>query len=93
MHKMSRPFAFRTMFAATALGVSALSGAAHAAEATVIELTQVGCQFLESENDLDDLELGNKMVLLMDILKETEMLGDDLCECRFMALPVAVRAR
>ncbi len=50
MHQMSRPFAFRAMIAATALGVSALSGAAHAAEATVIELTQVGCQFLESEN-------------------------------------------
>ena len=50
MHKMSRPFAFRVMFAGTALGVSALSGAAYAAEAIVIELTQVGCQFLESEN-------------------------------------------
>jgi len=53
MHQMSRPFTFRAIFAATALGVLVLSGAAHAAEPTVIALTQVGCQFLESENGMN----------------------------------------
>ncbi len=33
-------------------------------------------QFLEDEQCLDHLELGSKMVLLMDILKECELLGD-----------------
>lgn len=34
-------------------------------------------QFVEEGNlDLENIELGSKMVLLMDILKETELLGD-----------------
>ena len=41
------------LLAAAVVGVSALSVAATAAEPTVIELTQVGCQFLESENGID----------------------------------------
>jgi transcriptional regulator ATRX len=33
-------------------------------------------QFLAEDDNLEDLELGSKMILLMDILKECEMLGD-----------------
>ena len=33
-------------------------------------------QFLEEDQDLDDIMLGSKMVLLMDILKECAMMGD-----------------
>jgi len=33
-------------------------------------------QFLGENDDLEDLELGSKMILLMDILKECEMIGD-----------------
>lgn len=33
-------------------------------------------QFLEDEQNLDDIALGSKMVLLMDILKESAMIGD-----------------
>jgi transcriptional regulator ATRX len=33
-------------------------------------------QFLEEDDDLENLELGSKMILLMDILKECELLGD-----------------
>lgn len=36
-----------------AIGVSTLGGATQAAEPTVIELTQVGCQFIESENGVN----------------------------------------
>lgn len=43
----------RTVLAATIIGVSAMGGAANAAEPAVIEFTQVGCQFLESENGVD----------------------------------------
>ncbi|MDX1512573.1 MAG: hypothetical protein R3174_02415 [Gammaproteobacteria bacterium] len=43
----------RRVLAATVLGVSTLSLAANAADPNVIELTQVGCQFLESENGVD----------------------------------------
>jgi len=48
-----------TMFRAKALalvavvGVSAFGGAPRAAEPTVIELTQTGCQFIESENGVN----------------------------------------
>lgn len=38
---------------ATALFMVSAAGAASAADATVIELTQVGCQFIESENGVD----------------------------------------
>ena len=31
---------------------------------------------MSDEHELDHLELGSKMVLLMDILKECELLGD-----------------
>lgn len=44
---------FRSMLAATVVGVSTLSTMANAAEPTVIEFTQVGCQFIESENGVD----------------------------------------
>lgn len=33
-------------------------------------------QFLDQETDLERVELGSKMVLLMDILRECEMVGD-----------------
>ncbi len=33
-------------------------------------------RFLENEEDLDKVEMGSKMVLLLDILKECEMMGD-----------------
>jgi len=33
-------------------------------------------QFLSENDNLEDIELGSKMTLLMDILKECEMLGD-----------------
>ena len=33
-------------------------------------------QFLENEEELEQLQLGSKMVLLVDILKECELLGD-----------------
>ena len=32
--------------------------------------------FLEEGENLDDLKFGNKMVLLMDILKESALIGD-----------------
>ena len=32
--------------------------------------------FLGAEEKLDDLKFGNKMVLLMDILKESALIGD-----------------
>jgi hypothetical protein len=38
---------------AAVVGAFSLGGAAHAAEPTVIELTQVGCQFIESENGVN----------------------------------------
>ncbi len=38
---------------ALALGAVSISGGARASEATVIELTQVRCQFLEPENGID----------------------------------------
>ena len=31
---------------------------------------------MEEGEDLDDLKFGNKMVLLMDILKESALIGD-----------------
>ncbi len=33
-------------------------------------------QFLENEDDLDKVELGSKMILLLDILRECELMGD-----------------
>jgi hypothetical protein len=41
------------MVVAAAVGVFSLGGASFAAEPTVIELTQVGCQFVESENGVN----------------------------------------
>ena len=32
--------------------------------------------FLEEEDQLDDIKFGNKMVLLMEILKECALIGD-----------------
>lgn len=46
-------FRIKVLAATAALGALALSGAAHAVEPTVIELTQVGCQFIESENGVN----------------------------------------
>lgn len=43
----------KALAVAAAVGALALGGAAHAAEPTVIELTQVGCQFIESENGVN----------------------------------------
>ena len=33
-------------------------------------------QFLENEEDLEKVELGSKMILLLDILRECELMGD-----------------
>jgi hypothetical protein len=43
----------RTLFVAAAVALAAGAGGAGAAEPTVVTLTQVGCQFLESENGVD----------------------------------------
>ena len=48
----------KTVFAVASIGAMALgtvltSGAATAAETKVVELTQVACQFVESENGID----------------------------------------
>ena len=48
--KLRPSFIHTCMAAALGLGVSVLGAPALAADATVIELTQVPCQFLESEN-------------------------------------------
>lgn len=53
MEKRSKSFAIRKALGALAVGASTLSFNAIAAEPTVIELTQVGCQFIESENGVD----------------------------------------
>ena len=45
--------AVKALALAAAVGVSALGSASQAAEPTVIELTQVGCQFIESENGVN----------------------------------------
>ena len=37
-------------------------------------------QFLNEEQNLDDITLGSKMVLLMDILKESAMIGDKVTD-------------
>ena len=37
-------------------------------------------QFLNEEQNLDDITLGSKMVLLMDTLKESAMIGDKVTE-------------
>ena len=52
---MSRKAHFRTMIGAGALllGQALVFGSAGAAQPTVIELTQTGCQFVESENGVD----------------------------------------
>ncbi len=47
---MSRKLAVAALFSA---GIFGLSGPAISQQATVIDLTQVGCQFLESENGVD----------------------------------------
>lgn len=44
---------FRTLLPAAALALVLTGGAAAAADPTVVTLTQVGCQFLESENGVD----------------------------------------
>lgn len=50
VHRFHRRFAL----AAAAIALAGLSGSAWAAEQpTIIELTQTGCQFLESENGID----------------------------------------
>ncbi|MGH8680932.1 MAG: hypothetical protein ACREVS_08745 [Burkholderiales bacterium] len=41
------------LFAGTTLALAASAGAQQAAKPTIIELTQVPCQFIESENGLD----------------------------------------
>ena len=48
----------KTVFAVASIGAMALgtvltSGAATAAETKIVELTQVACQFVESENGID----------------------------------------
>lgn len=45
----------RTLAAAAAVALLAGAGSARAAEPAVVTLTQVGCQFLESENGVDHL--------------------------------------
>lgn len=50
---MTRLFAAIVLGAGASLAASALSGPARAAEGEVIELTQVACQFVESENGVD----------------------------------------
>ena len=42
-------------------------------------------QFLGDEQNLDDIALGSKMVLLMDILKESAMIGDKVMQVTFKA--------
>ena len=42
-------------------------------------------QFLGDEQNLDDIALGSKMVLLMDILKESAMIGDKVMQGTFKA--------
>ena len=37
-------------------------------------------QFLAAEQNLDDITFGSKMVLLMDILKESAMIGDKVTD-------------
>jgi hypothetical protein len=49
----TKMFSVKTLAMAAAAGVLALGAAARAAEPTVIELTQVACQFIESENGVN----------------------------------------
>ncbi len=46
-------FRMKAVVVAAAVSVFSLGGASYAAEPTVIELTQVGCQFIESENGVN----------------------------------------
>ena len=38
-------------------------------------------KFTQEEEDIEAIELGNKMVLLMDILRECELIGDKVPTC------------
>lgn len=53
MEKPSSFLSIKNAVRALAVGASVLSFTSNAAEPTVIELTQVGCQFIESENGVD----------------------------------------
>ncbi len=46
-------FRVKALAVAASVVAFALGAASHAAEPTVIELTQVGCQFIESENGIN----------------------------------------
>lgn len=46
-------FRVKALAVTAALGAFAFGSASHGSEPTVIELTQVGCQFLESENGVN----------------------------------------
>ena len=51
---MSKSVLIKTLLAGSALlALNAMLSAALAEKATVVELTQTGCQFVESENDFD----------------------------------------
>ena len=39
--------------------------------------------FLQEEDQLDDIKFGNKMVLLMEILKESALIGDKVDRAAF----------
>ncbi len=68
---------FKALTAAAALGGLALGGAAYAVEPTVIELTQVGCQFIESENGIDH---GFKTTQASDCEAINERTGEERLE-------------
>ena len=53
MSNRVKMFRMRGLKTAAAIGALAISSAILAAEPRVIELTQVGCQFIESENGVD----------------------------------------
>ena len=77
MHYTVSKFPFKTLTAVAVLGGFALGGAAHAAEPTVIELTQVGCQFVESENGVDH---GFKTTQASDCEAINERTGEERLE-------------
>ena len=77
MHYTFSKFPFKALTAAAVLGGFALGGAVHAAEPTVIELTQVGCQFIESENGVDH---GFKTTQASDCETINERTGDERLE-------------
>lgn len=53
MHYPVSKFRVKALAVTAALGAFALGGVSHGAEPTVIELTQVGCQFIESEKGVN----------------------------------------